>query len=330
MRRATSRRDFLRISAGAVGAFSVPLFPAAVSSAAGAEPEKAAEPKLAFSAEGKEYRFDTGVLRGTLRPQGRSLGLAPAVDCQSGATLSGGFGLLSHYRLLDAEARYGGGAWDWASTAQLLPDGAVEASWAADQGHPFDMKAVYRWTAPGTLDVTTSVVPKKDLPRFEVFLASYFVGFPASFVYVKGCPETEGKPGLLEAKKSYAVWQMFPRDDEAVKTIGDGRWKRPPNPVDWKIMPALGGALAMRRNTKAGLTALVMAPPEDCFAISTPYSEEGHGSLYFSLLGRDIKAGQAAAARARLVIGREIPDEKAIAAYEAYLKELRSGAPQGK
>jgi hypothetical protein len=251
------------------------------------------------------------------------MGLASVADAASGTVLSGAYGLFSHYRLLDAETRYGGGAWDWPSAARLLPDGAVEASWTADAGHPFDLRAVYRWTAPGTLDVTTTVVPRKDLSRLEVFLASYFAGFPGSFVYVKGCPETEGKEGFLEAKKSFAAWQMFPRDDEAVKTIRDGRWKRPPSPVDWKIMPALAAPLAMRRSAKTGLTGLVMAPREDCFAISTPHSEEGHGSLYLSLFGRDVKAGESATARSRLVIGRDITDDRAIALCKAYLAELQ-------
>jgi hypothetical protein len=35
-------------------------------------------------------------------------------------------GAFESERLLDAEARYGHAAWDWASDAQLLPDGAVQ------------------------------------------------------------------------------------------------------------------------------------------------------------------------------------------------------------
>ncbi|HPD14354.1 MAG TPA: hypothetical protein PLE19_05360 [Planctomycetota bacterium] len=279
--------------------------------------------ELAFAAEGKEFRFDTGLVRGTLRPQGRSLGLAAVVDAASGTMLSGAYGLCSHYRLLDAESRYGDAAWDWPSAARLLPDGSVEAAWTADPAHPFDLKAVYRWTAPGTLDVATAVTARTDLSRLEVFLASYFAGFPASFVYVRACPETGDKPGFLEAKKAAAVWQMFPRDEAAVKLLQDGRWRRPPHPVDWRIMPPFAGPLGLRRNAKLGLAALVMAPPGDCFAVATPYGEEGHGSLYLSLFGRDFKSGEAATARSRLIIGRDITDEKAIALYEAYLKELK-------
>lgn len=278
--------------------------------------------RLAFAAEGKEFRFDTGLLRGSLRREGRSLGLGPVTDTASGAALAGPYGLFSHYRLLDAERRYGDGAWGWASAARLLPDGAVEAHWAADQVHPFDLKAVYRWAAPDTLDVTTSVVAKKDLSGMEVFLASYFVGFSQSFVYVKACPEAGGKAGFLEARKPSGVWQMFPRDAEAVKLLADGRWRRPPSPVDWKVMPQFAGALGLRRSARTGLTALVMAPPGDCFAVATPYGEEGHGSLYLSLFGCDIKAGETATARSRLIIGGDISNERAIALYDAYVKSL--------
>ncbi len=300
----------------------------AFQTAIAAEPEKAAQAGLAFTVEAKEYRFATGALRGTLRPQGKSLGLTPVVESTSGTVIARTHGLFSHYRLLDGGARYGHAAWDWSSTSRLLPDGSVEAVWSADEKHPFDMKAVYRWAAPNTLDVTTTVVPRKDLRSFEVFLASYFKGFASSFVYVKGCPETGGKPGFIEAKKSNGTWQMSPRDDEAVKMIGDGRWKRPPHPVDWKIMPLLAAPLAVRRDAATGLTALVMAPLEDCFAVSTPYGEEGHRSLYLSLLGCNIQAGGTATARSRLVVGRGISDEKAVALYQAYLKEIRIGGQQ--
>jgi len=84
-------------------------------------------------------------------------------------------------------------------------------------------------------------------------------------------------------------------------------------------MPRLAAPLAVRRDAKSGLVAVVMAPPEDCFAVLTPYGEEGHRSVYLSLFGRDLKAGEAVSARARLVIGRDITDEQAIALYKAYM-----------
>jgi hypothetical protein len=276
---------------------------------------------FAFQPDGRQYQFDTGLLRGTLRLQGQSLGLVPLVDTATGSSLARGKGLFSHYRLLDAAHRYGAGGWDWPSVARLAGDGSVVVDWSADDGHPFAMQAVYRWTAPGTLDLTTTVVATQNLPGLEVFLACYFDGFPESFVYVGGCPETGGQAGLLEARQEVAVWQMFPRDDRAVRLIEDGRWERPPHPVQWKIMPRLAAPLAVRRDPERNLAALVMAPPGDCFAVATPYGAESHRSLYLSLLGRDLSAGGKAVARARLVIGRDISDERAIALYHAYIRQ---------
>jgi hypothetical protein len=89
-------------------------------------------------------------------------------------------------------------------------------------------------------------------------------------------------------------------------------------------MPPLAGALAVRRDAQSGLAALIMAPPDDCFAIATPYGEEGHRSIYLSLLGRDLKAGQTATARSRLVIGRNISDDQAIVIYQEYAKEVQT------
>lgn len=272
----------------------------------------AAEPP-AFVAEGPAFRFDTGALRGLLHGEGKSRGLLPLVDCASGTNLARSVGLFSHYRLLDASTRYGVAGWEWASKAELLPDGAVVARWTSDAVHPFDMTATYRWSAPNALDVTTTVTARKELKRLEVFLASYLEGFGAAFAYTK--------QGFLEAKKSNGVWQAFPRDADAEKIIADGRWKHPPNPVDWAIRPALAAPLGLRRDAASGLAALVMASPQDCFAVLMPFSEEPHRSLYLSLFGRDFKTGESASARARLVIGRNISDEQAVKLYEAFLKE---------
>lgn len=286
----------------------------------GAQPPSGGPTALAFRPADKEFLFDTGELRGTLRPQGRSLGLTGVVDVPSGKALAGAYGLCSHYRLLDAEARYGTAGWDWPSQARLLDNGAVEVCWSADAAHPFRMEATYRFVAPNTLDVATRVTARRALRRFEVFLASYFAGFPVSMVYARGGPE--GQPQFLPATKDRGVWLAFPRDDQAVPIIQDGRWQRPPNPVQWVIMPRLAAPLAMRRDPESGLVALLMAPAEECFAVYTPFGEEGHRSVYLSLFGRDLEPGQTATARARLVIARNLTPADAVRVYEAYRASL--------
>jgi hypothetical protein len=86
--------------------------------------------------------------------------------------------------------------------------------------------------------------------------------------------------------------------------IQDGRWKIEPNPVDWKPGPNLGEPLGIRRAPGSGVAALLMAPEADCFALTMPHEGEGHYSMYLSLFGRDIKAGETASARSRLVVAQ--------------------------
>jgi hypothetical protein len=272
------------------------------------------------------FEFDTGVLRGKLRPGGKSLGLCSVVHKPSGTPLDRSNGLFSHYRVFTLGKRYGGGAWDWPSTASLRDDGAVEVQWPAADGRPFAMTARYRWHDPSTLDLETTVTANAELPQFESFLASYFCEpFTNCLVFVKQIPAAAGKTGFQAATKSLGDWQMFPRDEGAVALINDGRWKLEPNPVNWTIMPALGQPLGMRRAPGLGLAAVLMAPPADCFALATPQETEGHYSLYLSLFGRTVKAGETVRARARLVIGKDLSDQRALDLYQDYLKRLPRG-----
>jgi hypothetical protein len=66
-----------------------------------------------------------------------------------------------------------------------------------------------------------------------------------------------------------------------------------------------------------------MSPPQDCFAVLTPFEAEPHRSMYLSLFGRDLKAGETARARARLVIGTGLAGETMDNRYSAYLRQQR-------
>jgi len=277
------------------------------------------QPDLRFRpVAGGGFEFDTGVLRGTLRAGGKSEGLTSVVHIPSGKTISGAHGLVGHYRVLAANQRYMPDAWSLPSDAQLAPDGSVEVHWPAAANRPFEMWAVYRWPAPAALDVETRVRPQEDLKDFESFLASYFAEpFTSSMVYAK--PQKEAFMAAVEAN---GQWQMFPRDPAAIRLIEDGRWKHPPNPVEWRIMPRLALPLSVRRDGASGITALLMAPAADCFAVSTPQQADGHRSLYLSLFGRDIRAGETARAQARLTIGIFPKEKEILRSYRAYRDSL--------
>jgi hypothetical protein len=282
----------------------------------------AAEPVFTQGAGG-EFLFDTGTLSGKLRPGGKSLGLASVIHAPTGQRLDRSNGLFSHYRVFTRGVRYGDGAWSWPSEARLREDGAVEVRWAPAPERPFEMRSVYRWRGPATLDLETSVKAAEDLPGFEAFLASYFHdSFTNAAVFVARPPE-KSAPGFMPALIEQGNWQMFPREPAIVPLIQDGRWQVKPSPVNWTMMPRLEKPLAFRRAPQTGVTGLLMSPPSDCFAISCPYETEKHFSAYLSLFGRDVKAGETVRARARLVIAVGPADREMVELYDAYLKETR-------
>ncbi len=276
---------------------------------------------LSFTAAGPEFHFDTGFLKGTLHPEGMSSGLIPLTHSATGTELAGMFGLLSPYRLLTPDVRFGTAAWDWPSTAAVQQDGSVRVDWRPDEEHPLEMTAVYRWRERNVADLRLTVRPHKNLHHFEVFLASYFNGFPVTSACVAANPDDGGRRGFMEAPAANGGWQAFPRDEAATALFADGRWTLEPHPLPWVIMPRLAAPLAMRRDPDTGLAALLMGRPEDCFAISMPENEDYHRSVYLSLFGRDFQAGDEATTRARLVIDAGLSAEQAMALFDAFLRD---------
>jgi len=288
---------------------------------------------LAFKPAGQDFfEFNTGTLRGKVRVRGSSQGVSELVHVPTGVEVAHGGGLpgvLSYYRIFSAGQRWGDAARDWPTVNRLLPDGALKVTWPAAESHPLEMTAVYRLARPDAIDVETIVRPLRSMPRFEVFLSSYFSPGFRAFVFVKPNVFSPGKPGLLAADVNPLVegtYLMFPRDREAIQMIFDRRWEFPPNPVQWSVTRWLAAPMALRRDEKSGVTAVWMSPPEDCFAIATPYNRTppdgvaGHQSLYLSLFGRDVGPGQTARTHCRMVVGK-ISDEQAVELYSEYSKQ---------
>ena len=61
--------------------------------------------------------------------------------------------------------------------------------------------------------------------------------------------------------------------------------------------------------------------PGDCFALSTPQSGEGHYSMYQSLFGRTLAAGDTARAHSRLVAAK-LSDAEIVERYGKFMAEF--------
>jgi hypothetical protein len=77
--------------------------------------------------------------------------------------------------------------------------------------------------------------------------------------------------------------------------------------------------LGLRQEPKSGATVLMLAPPQDCFALSMSQQESGLGADYLSLFGQDARRGQALTAHGRMVVGRRITTEQAVTKYREFL-----------
>jgi hypothetical protein len=276
-----------------------------------------APPELRFRpGTAGEFAFDTGTLRGVLRPGGKSLGLASVTHIVSGKRLDSSNGLLSHYRVFANGIRYGGGAWDWPSEANVRADGAVEVRWPALGERPFEFRAVYRWHSADLIEVETIVEATKALKGFESFLASYFSQSFTNASVCVGSSEAGGTTKFISLGQAQGDWQMFPRERAVVSILGDGRWQLPPNPVAWVVQPDFALPIGVRKDPGSGLTAALMSRPQDCFAISSPHQGEGHRSMYLSLFGRDLAAGERVAAKVWLSLTIAPSDEQLVKTYE--------------
>jgi hypothetical protein len=213
--------------------------------------------------------------------------LLPVTHLPSGAALARSMGLFGIYRVFSDGRRYGKGMWDWPSEAAPASGGAVAVRWRRPRTGL--LRCGPCTAGPGRALWTSSTVPVK-------------------------------RGRFMAAERANGQWQMFPRSPAAAAWIGDGRWKIPPNPVDWVIQPEFEQPMAVRRDPASGFTAVVMAPARDCFAIATPDQADSHYSIYLSLFGRDVKKGKTARARARLVV-LSSPDEKQVRElYRSYAR----------
>lgn len=285
-------------------------------------PLRAAETRFTVAQPGL-YAFDTGLYRGQLKLDGKYQGLYPLVDVASGADLVRPPGIFSPYRLFSGKQRFGNAARDWPTSSRLLDDGAVASHWASVE-HPVELDTVYRWSTADTLDFEVTVQPKRDLPDFELFMSSYFLkGFrAAAYVRDRGSDKADFAP-VDRPSDQPGGYVMFPRDEAAIARIQGGRWDVPPSPVRWAIGRFLAAPLILRRDAQLGLTGAMMCPAEDCFAVSSPWNPDtpeagGYRSIYLSLFGRDLKAGQPAKARCRMVLARELTDAEVLRRYREW------------
>lgn len=282
-------------------------------------PCSAAGQKLSFHFDGgNNLTFDTGVVKGAIVKDGTGEALRPISFVDPDVPIDDNHGLLMPYRFLTPQRRYGFGAWEWERTGKILESGAAEFRWLGTSDRPFNLSAIYDWKTDDTLDFVIQYTPLVDMDKFELFVGSYFQKFTDVKVYAR---DGGGRrAGFIPVDPQTPGNQFFPRGDDVLSMINDGRWTFPPYPQPVVIRPTYAAPIGIKREPKSGATVLMMAPPDDCFAITAM----GSWAMYLNFFGKDVKKGQTLVGHARLVFGMGITDAQAVSRYNEYLSDLKA------
>lgn len=278
------------------------------------------------------WEFKTPLLAGFFESNGELL-TSKTHDPRDGSPVGD---ILLPYRLLTRDGWHGE-AREMPHEMVLVQDG-FQLRWAASVAHPADLCITTRLGAPGVFDVVVEVEARALLPRYEVFYSNYFAQTLRAGGYVAALPaESPAVPGWTPVfPVADAIFRemyvAFPRDEAGAELICDGRWQRGRHFT--RFLPARYYAepYAYYHHTKNGLALGLMASREDAYAVSMAYRAEEandsvgqHNSLYLSLFGRDVQAGEKAVARLRMVVdesGRDASRHRAT--FDAFQASLRA------
>ena len=250
--------------------------------------------------------FETETLKGKIC-DGRFIGFNQVIHKPTGTIISGNgkanrHGLLSLYRIFTRNHRYGDAAYNWKERSIEIKDKTVLMKWPATAQRPFAFSAVYSFPAPNKLNLEVTVSAQKELTDFEVLISSYFdKTFPKAEVIM-----ADGR--ISSSPRELGFWHAFPFAKQAKSLITDGRWQQGIHPVTQDIRENVAYPMSFRRH-ESGLTALISAKPQDCFAVYTAYDGEHHYSNYKGLFGKTIKAGASSTANISLEIGNWTNEE---------------------
>jgi hypothetical protein len=281
------------------------------------------------------WQYTTEHTTGQFESDGQTL-TSLATDKRTGEVVGD---LLLPYRLLSTNAWHGE-AREMAHQAELIEDGIV-CTWSPTIGHPARLTITTKLVGVNTLDVSVEVQAEAHFSQYEVFYSNYLRKPMRGGAYVAALPhETSPVPGWTPVFPESAamfreIYIAFPRDERGAERICDGRWQRGRHFTRFLPCRYYAAPLAFYYHPETHLATIMMASPQDAYAVSLAYQtteqHDGvghHNSLYLSLFGRDLQAGEKAQARLRMVIDRNGTDPaQHYAHYKTFLGVNGCGHP---
>jgi hypothetical protein len=157
-----------------------------------------------------------------------------------------------------------------------------------------------------------------------------FLMVPAIFMLFVSWQKIE-KPELVNTQPMiHGIWPFFPRDEADANLLTDGRHQK--GRWYWRMAVGRRYGMPMAFFNKGEVDVLVMGRPEDVYAVGVTYEGDpetdnvaAHRSLYLSMFGEDLVAGEGRRTQMRMIIGEFGSDQnKHAALYEAFLNDVKS------
>ena len=189
-------------------------------------------------------------------------------------------------------------------------DGII-LTWLPSIRRQAKVKLKFTFKQPNIIAMDMWLETLTNYPSFEILLSSYHAeGFKTgAYVSKKEIGPIESEQIRPEYNTMIdGLYPFFPRDEAGANVLTDGRHQK--GRFYWRMAIGRRYAQSMVFASKLNVDAILMARPEDVYAVGATYTGgnkednvAAHRSLYLSLFGEDFKAGQSRHAQMRMVIG---------------------------
>jgi hypothetical protein len=189
-------------------------------------------------------------------------------------------------------------------------DDGITMIWPSTIRRQAKVTVRFTFIEPNIIDMDLQVESRTTYPDFEILLSAYLAPGFESGAYVStnemGPVEPE-QIRIIDQPMIHGVWPFFPRDEAGAHLLTDGRHQK----GRWYWRMAIGRRYGMPLAffSKGKVDALLMGRPEDVYAVGATYSGDtdrdniaAHRSLYLSLFGDDLQAGEGRRTQMRMII----------------------------
>lgn len=195
------------------------------------------------------------------------------------------------------------------------------------------VKVQFTFREPNIIDMDLWVESLANYPGFEILLSAYLAAGFESGVYVAkeefGGVEPQ-QIRLMDQPMIHGIWPFFPRDEAGAHLLTDGRHQK--GRWYWRMAIGRRYGIPLVFFSKNGIDAILMGRMQDVYAVGATYKGDaendpvaGHRSLYLSLFGEDLKAGEGRHTQMRMVIGDFGSDPgKHMELYQTFINEMSS------